>query len=178
MPRRSLELPWKTLLIAIALAAAALALYLHLFELRSRQQAARLASSRLERAVDDARVRLKAEILAELRAGSARADPDTQPLPGTVLRRREPGPDAPSALGQSFDPLAPDGSPTLAARIAALSARLEESERTLRRDLDDLRATTESAAEVAHQVTSLVLVALIALAGALLVPSPRPPIGT
>lgn len=175
MPKRFPEPLWKTFLTLTALAAAVLALYFQLFELRSRREEAQLAASRLERAVEESRVRLKAEILAELRAGTARSDPDGQPIPDTVLRRREPGREAQSALGQSFDPLARGGPPTLDALsegLAALSLRVDESEHSLRRDLEDLRAATESESEVSHKVVVLALVALIALASSL-VPTGR-----
>jgi hypothetical protein len=175
MPKRFPEPLWKTFLTLTALAAAVLALYFQLFELRSRREEARLAASRLERAVEESRVRLKTEILAEIRTEIARADPDGQPVPDTVLRRREPGQGAPSALGQSFATPARGGPPTVASLgrgLEALARRVEESERTLRRDLEDLRAATESESEVSHKVVVLALVALIALASSL-VPTGR-----
>lgn len=176
MTRRAPELPWRILLISTALAAATLALFLHLFELRSRQQEVRRAADRLERAVAEARVQLREELLAELRAGDARAEPDEEPRAGTVLRRREPAQDARSGLGQSSDPLGRGGAPSLdalARRVAGLAQRTEEAELALRRDLEDLRAATESQADVAREVTTLSLIALLALAGALLLPVPR-----
>lgn len=170
MTRRLPEVRWKTVLAAVALAAAALALHLHVFELQSRRQEARIAGSRIERAVEEMRGRLKAEILAEIEPGGAPA-PGAEPLPDRVLRRREPGGEAP---GQSLEELAEDRPPSLtgvAWRLGLLARRQDDGERALRRDLEELRDTVASAEEVERQVTSLALVALLALAAALLVPS-------
>jgi hypothetical protein len=155
----------RLVLTVVALIATVLALYVQIFELRSRQAEDRLEAARLDSALAASRARLKSEILAELRAELAeqgsKAPRGTQPLPNTVLRRLESG-----ALRQSADPLHPEESltlPQLNASLSSLAQQVEESERSVRRDLEELRAATLRQAEVSFRVTGLILVALIPL---------------
>lgn len=165
MPEKS----WKIVLTVIALVAAVLALYLQFFELRARQEEAGLAASRLDEALAASRTRLKAEILAELRADLSKARPSdeksTQPIPGAVLRRREADEDAGSELGQAVDPssLREAGSQRLSERLGTLTKQMDDSDRALRKDLEELRATTRRELDVASKATSLVVIALIAV---------------
>src|SRR5688572_148012 len=104
MQKRSTEQAWKVALAAIALIATAMALYVQLFERRSRQEEERLAAARLEEALAESRVRLRSEILTQLRSEGtgekSTQPPGDQPLPGAVLRRGESG-----ALEQFVGPL-------------------------------------------------------------------------
>lgn len=177
MQKRSIGPVWKVALAVVAVLATALALYVQLFERRSRQEEHRLAAARLDDALAQSRARLKAEILAELRAELARGEPTGQqgdrPLPNTVLRRRESG--AGSALQQV------GGSPeaTLAGlqeSLDALARQMERSDQALRRDLEEIRAGARREQEVSSTVLSLLLVALVPLV-VLLLASLWPPPG-
>lgn len=165
--------PWeqalKTALTVVAVVATVLALYVQIFEVRSRQEEARLAALRLDAALAGSRSRLKAEIVAELRADLAaepQAEAGTQPLPGTVLRRTEAdglGAFGPTSAGQ------PLTLSQLAGALEALSTQMEESDRTLRKDLEEFRAASRAELDAASKATGLVLVALIPLVAQLLV---------
>ncbi|HYU32363.1 MAG TPA: hypothetical protein VEW48_09375 [Thermoanaerobaculia bacterium] len=168
MQKRSLEQAWKVTFAAVALIATAMALYVQLFERRSRQEEDRLAAARLEDALAESRVRLKAEIVAQLRAELA-AEASTKkpgglPLPNAVLRRGESGTGS-SALQQIVGPL---DSLQLRESLDALSREMEQSDRALRRDLEDLRAEVRRDLDVSGKVMSLLLVALIPLVANLL----------
>ena len=147
-------------LMAIALAATVMALYLQIFERKSRQEEARLAAVRLDDALAESRSRLRAEILAELSAELSKereaARPGTQPVPDTVLRRLETG-------GSPREALASDG---LDEALQSLARQTEESDRALRRELEELRAATLSESDVSSRIASLVLVALVSLIAA------------
>lgn len=168
---RSMEQAWKVALAAIAAIAMAMALYVHLFERRSRQEEDRLAMARLEDALAESRLRLKAEILAELRAelekGESGAAPNDGPLPNAVLRRGESG--GGSALqqvlasGDSREALA-----GLAESLDSLARQTEESDRALRRNLEELRVEIRRDLDASRKVQSLLLVALIPLVANLL----------
>lgn len=168
MQRKPWEQAVKTSLAVVALMATVLALYVQIFEVRSRQEEARLAALRLDEALAGSRSRLKAEILAELRAELAakpEAEAGTQPRSGTVLRRTE------SHGLEAFGPTS-TGQPLTLAQLAgmmeALSLQMEESDRTLRRDLEELRAASRAELDAASNATSLALVALISLVAHLL----------
>jgi hypothetical protein len=165
MRKRPVEQVWKKVLTVVALAATVMALYLQIFERRSRQEEARLASVRLDDALAESRARLRAEILAELRAeiGKERdaAQPGTQPpLPDTVLRRLET-----SATPQ--EALAIAG---LDQTLESLARQTEESDRALRRELEELRAATLRESDISSRIAAFMLVALLSLAGQLLLP--------
>lgn len=170
---RKRRLLWKNLLTIVALAASLMALYLQIFERRARQEEARLAAVRLDDASAESRTRLRAEILAALRAELAEESPPTnpgrEPLPDTVLRRLEAG-GAGGALEQALGPTA--SREALLARfngaLESLARQMEEADRALRRDLEELRAATLREADVASKTLSLVLVALICLVGRIL----------
>ncbi|HSK81603.1 MAG TPA: hypothetical protein VLQ45_34430, partial [Thermoanaerobaculia bacterium] len=68
MQKRFPGSPWKVVLALVALMATAMALYVQLFERKSRLEEDRLSAARLENALGESRLRLKAEILAQLRA--------------------------------------------------------------------------------------------------------------
>jgi hypothetical protein len=175
MGKRPVEQVWRTALTVVALAATVMALYLQIFERRARQEEARLAAVRLDDALAGSRARLRAEILAELRAElrkeSNEAPPGTQPLPDTVLRRLDTGRDGGGALGQALDAFRPQEALVIAGldeALKSLARQTEESDRALRRDLEELRAATLRESDVSSRITSLVLVALVSLAGRLL----------
>jgi hypothetical protein len=147
-------------LTVVALAATVMALYLQIFERRARQEEARLAAVRLDDALADSRARLRDEILAELRAELSKerdaAGPGTQPVPDTVLRRLETG-------GSPREALASDG---LGEALQSLARQTEESDRALRRELEELRAATLRESDISSRIASLVLVALVSLIAA------------
>jgi hypothetical protein len=171
------EQAWRMTLTAVALTATAMALYVQVFGLRSRQEEARAAAARLDDALAESRSRLKAEILAELRAElengdkaekgkDATSEQAGQPIPDTVIRRLESAEDESGALGQAFDPTLSGRPPTisrLAAGLKLLAAQSAESDRALRRDLDELHLATRRELDVSRQATSLILAALIPL---------------
>jgi hypothetical protein len=161
-------------LTVVALAATVTALYLQIFERRARQEEARLAAVRLDDALAGSRARLRAEILAELRAelskqGNA-AQPGTEPIPDTVLRRLETG-NTGGALGQALNALRPQEALVIAGldeALKALARQTEESDRALRRDLEELRASTRRESDISSRIAVLTLVALACLLGQLL----------
>lgn len=177
MQKRPGEQVWRRVLTVIALTATVTALYLQVFERRARQEEARLAAVRLDDALAQSRARLRAEILAELRAeprkGAAAAQPGPQPAPDTVLRRLETGGYVGGALGQALDSFRPQEAMVIAAldqALKSLARQTEESDRALRRDLEELRAAALRESDVSSRITTLMLVALVSLAGQL-VPS-------
>lgn len=170
MQKRSAEQTWKIALAAIALIATAMALYIQLFERRSRQEEERLAAARLDEALAESRVRLRAEILAQLRkegAGEKSTEaPGDQPLPNAVLRRGESG-----ALEQFVGPMDAQQAREIAQlreSLDALSRQLEQSELARRRDLEELRAEVRRDLNAAGRTVSLLLVAVIPLVAQLL----------
>jgi hypothetical protein len=180
MGKRPVEQAWRTALTVVALAATVMAFYLQIFERRARQEEARLAAVRLDDALAGSRARLRAEILEELRAElrkeSNAARPGTQPLPDTVLRRLDTGGDGGGALGQALDAFRPQEALVIAGldeALKSLARQTEESDRALRRELEELRAATLREADVSSRTTVLMLVALVSLVGQFL-PSPWP----
>lgn len=160
---------WQMAAAVVSLVATALALYVQLFEARSRQDEARAAALRLEAALAESRSKLKAEILAELRADLAKGSKPAaglEPIPGTVLRRPDPEESATGTLRPAWDP-------TLSARPATvsgvaqgldeLSRQTAEADRALRRDLEEFRAATRYQLDASAHATSLMLIALIPL---------------
>jgi len=150
--------------MAVALVAAVLALYLQFFELRARQEEDRLAASRLDNALAASRTRLKAEILAELRADLSKARPPagrTQPIPGAVLRRQEAEEDAGGELGQAVE--SSSLRETGGLRMSERARQIEDSGRALRKDLEELRAMTRRELDIMSRATSLALIALMAV---------------
>jgi len=152
---------WRKALTAVALAATVMAFYLQIFERRSRQEEARLAAVRLDDALAQSRARLRAEILAELRAEAGKerdaAQPGTQPpLPDTVLRRLET-----SAAPQEALIIA-----GLDETLESLARQTEETDRALRRELEELRAATLRESNISSRIAVLMLVALISLIAA------------
>ena len=168
MRGRSFERTAKLVAAVVALAAAALALYVQLFEVRARQEESRLAALRLESALAESRSRLKAEIVAELRADMAKGGSlPSGPKPGTVLRRPESAESAPGALSPALEPSLPSPPLTLsglAQGLEALAQQTRESDRSLRRDLEEFRAATRRELDAGAKATVLTLVALISLA--------------
>ncbi|HEX7181968.1 MAG TPA: hypothetical protein VF756_09010 [Thermoanaerobaculia bacterium] len=172
MRKRPVEQVWKSVFTVIALAATAMALYLHVFERRARQEEARLAAVRLEDALAESRARLRAEILAELRAelrkDSPQAQPGAQPIPDAILRRLE---GAGGALEQALDALPPQEALLIAGlneALESLARQMEEADRSLRRDLEELRTATLRESDVSSKTTGLMLVALVCLIGQIL----------
>ncbi len=168
MRKRTSEQTWKVVLAAIAVVATAMALYVQLFERRVREEHDRRAAARLEEALTQSRLRLKNEILAELRAeltrdAASEAPRNAQPLPNAVLRRGESG--ASSALQQIAGPL---DSLQIREDLDALSDQTEQSASALRQDVEDLRAEVRRDLGASGRVASLLLVALVPLVANLL----------
>ena len=170
MRGRCLERAGKLIAAIVALAAGTMALYVQLFEVRARQEESRLAALRLESALAESRSRLKAEILAELRAdaakGSSAVSGNQEPIPGSVLRRPESGTGSPA-----LEPTLPSPPLTLsglAQGLESLSQQTREVDRALRGDLEELRAATRRELDAAAKATVLALIALISLAAYLL----------
>ena len=165
MAKRPVERVWRTVLTVVALVATVTALYLQVFERRARQEEAKLAGVRLDDALAASRARLRAEILAELRqelrkeSNVARSNP--QPLPDTVLRRLE---TSEGAL-EAFRPQEALVISSLGEALNTLARQTEDSDRALRRDLEELRAATLRESDVVAKTTFLMLVALAALVG-------------
>ena len=165
MQKRSLGSSWKVILATVALLATAMALYLQLFERRSRLEENRLSAARLESALAESRTRLKAEILAELRAELAKEaapeSPGDQPLPNAVLSRRE------SGGGSTLQQVLAQSNETALVRfqesLDSLAREMEQSDRAMRRDLEEIRAEVRRDQDVSGKVLSLLLVALIPL---------------
>lgn len=178
-----MERIWRNGLTLIAIAATAMALYLQLFERRGDREEARMAAVRLDDALVESRARLRSEILADLRAELRREAPagpaEAAPVPDSVLRRLESGAGADGALGQAFGALRPQEALAFAAldeTLKSLARQTEETDRALRRDLKELRAATGREAGIASKIAALMLVALLCLAGQLLLPlAPRRP---
>ena len=167
MQKRSMGQAWQVALAVVSLMATAMALYVQLFERRSRQEEDRLAAVRLEEALAESRLRLKAEILAELRAelASGMGKQGDQPLPNAVLRRGESGSRVLQQVLASED-----------AQLArfqegldSVAHQMEQSDRSLRRDLEDIRAEMRRNLDVSAKVLSLLLVAVVPLVLHLLV---------
>ncbi len=165
--RKRLDGPaWKVALTLIALLATLMALYVQLFERRSRLAEDRLSAARLEKALDESRLRLKAEILAQLRAELASAgstEPQGgQPRPNAVLRRSESGG---SVLEQVLDSTESQeaAQARLRASLDALTRQMEQSDRQTRQDLEELRAELRREQDVSRKVVSLLLIALVPL---------------
>lgn len=172
MRKRPGEQAWKKALTVVALAATAMALYLQIFERRATRAEARLAAVRLEDALAESRTRLVAEILTELRAElrkeSTEAEPSTAPMADTILRRLEPGGEAGGALGQALGGLPPQEALLffgLHQAVRSLGSQTEEANRSLRLDLEELRAATLRESDLSFQVTNLLLVAVACLLG-------------
>ncbi|MFP5285629.1 MAG: hypothetical protein ACLGI9_07820 [Thermoanaerobaculia bacterium] len=171
MPKRPLEQVWKNALTIVALAATVMALYLQVVERRARQDEARLAAVRLDDALAGSRTRLRAEILAELREElrkeSLSARPENEPIPDAILRRLETGANA-GALEQTLEGLPSQEALFLAGlndAFKSLARQMEESDRALRRDLEELRAATLRESDVSSKATNLMIVALACLTG-------------
>lgn len=164
--RKRLDGPlWKAALALIALLATGMALYVQLFERRSRLTEDRLSAARLEKALGESRLRLKAEILAELRAELARGGspepPGDQPLPNAVLRRSESG--TGSALQQVLESSQDASQARFQETLDSLTRQIEQSDRQTRQDLEELRAELRREQAVSRKVLSLLLAALIPL---------------
>jgi hypothetical protein len=106
---------------------------------------------------------LKAELLAEVRAelakGGSAGQQSDQPLPGAVLRRGESGG---RALQQV---LASEGAREAAIeeRLDSMARQVEQTDRTVRRNLEEIRADLQRERDVSGKVLSLLLVALVPL---------------
>ncbi len=171
MRKRPVEQAWRNALTVVALAATLMALYLQTFERRTRQEEARLAAVRLNEALAESRARLRAEVLAELQKDDDTAQPGEQPIPDTVLRRRETGGDTGGALGPALDAFRPQEALVIAGlgeSLESLKRQMRESDRALRRELEELRAATRREADLASRTVILMLVALVSLIGQLL----------
>jgi hypothetical protein len=154
----------KAALAAIALMATLMALYVQLFERRSREADDRIAAARLETALAESRVRLKAEIVTQLEAELTRQEPagqkGDQPRPDTVLRRGELG--GSSALQQVQGSQAATRA-RFQENLDSLAREMEQSDRALRRDLEETRAEMRREREISRKTLLLLLVALIPL---------------
>jgi hypothetical protein len=157
----------KAALAAIALMATLMALYVQLFERRSREADDRIAAARLEAALAESRVRLKAEILAQLEAELTRQESTgqkgDQPRPDTVLRRGEPGGSGASGALQQVQGSQAAARARFQENLDSLAREMEQSDRALRRDLEETRAEMRREREIARKTLLLLLAALIPL---------------
>lgn len=148
----------KLALLAVALIATAAALWVHLFERRALEDQDRHLAATLERALEESRANLKAEILEEIEAGIP-AQENGQPRPGAVLRRSESARDR--ALQQALSPES-----EAAAAIAGLEQRLDtlarQADRT-GRDLQEIQAELRRERNAAGKILGLLITALAAL---------------
>jgi hypothetical protein len=167
MQKRSVAQAWKVALAVIALMATCMALYVHLFERRSRQEEDRLAAARLEAALEGARARLKAELLAELREELAKSEGGAgkagQPLPGAVLRRSESATDRALQQGLAAGGAEKAALDRLEDRLDSFARQMDESDRTLRLQLEEARAGSRREQAITAKILSLLLVALSSL---------------
>jgi hypothetical protein len=168
MPKRPAEQAWRMAMIVIALTATVLALYFQLAGMRSRAEEAQAAAARLEEALAGSRTRLKAEILAELRADLAKSETADQsgrePLPDTILRRLESGEGDLGTLEQVIDPTRPGGALLrFNQALQLLSQQMEESDRMLRRDLEAFRIEVRGELDAVRRGEALMLAVLILL---------------
>ncbi|HEV8577733.1 MAG TPA: hypothetical protein VGX68_01525 [Thermoanaerobaculia bacterium] len=162
------EKTWKMAATVVALTALVMAFYVQIFGLRSRQEEARVAAARLEDALAESRTKLKAEILAELRADLSKrqsmaqgGEEDQQPIPDAVLRRGE---DESGAFEQVVDSRSPERSLVrLNQSLRSLSTQMEESDRARRGNLEELRLAVRSELDASRRTTGLILVILIPL---------------
>lgn len=175
MRKRPVEQAWRNVLTLVALAATLMALYLQIVERKTREEEARLAAVRLEDALAESQARLRAEVLAEPRAELQKDDNaarlGAQPIPDTVLRRRETGGDTGGALGQALAAFRPQEALVIARlgeSLESLSRQMEASDRILQRELEELRAAALRAADVASKTAALMLLALVCLIAQLL----------
>jgi hypothetical protein len=162
MRKRSMRDAWRLALGIVALVATLMALYVQVFERRSRREEDRLAAARLEEALADSRARLKAEILAELRAELADGGVSNQagrPLPNAVLRRSEAG--GGRTLQQVLS--SADAQEAVLTRFQESLDALARTDRTVRQDLEELRAEVRRDQDVSGKVLSLLLIALVPL---------------
>jgi hypothetical protein len=162
MRKRSMGYAWRLALGIVALMAMLTALYVQVFERRSRRDEDRFAAARLEEALAESRVRLKAEILAELRAelaGRGATKQDGQPLPNAVLRRGE------ASGGRTLQQVLSSGDApeAILARFQESLDALARTDRTARRELEEIRAEVRRDQDVTGKVLSLLLVALVSL---------------
>jgi len=154
---------WKLALALAALAATVMALHVQIFERRSRQEEERLAAARLEQALGEARLRLKAEILAELRAELAKpaAEQGDRPLPNAVLRRGESGG---RVVQQILGPDSAQATPgDLRQGLDALTLQQESSNRATRREIEELRAELRREQEASGKTLGFLLAAVVPL---------------
>jgi hypothetical protein len=163
MGERSVENAWRAALAVVALAAIVMAVYVQLFERRALREEERLSAVRLESELAESRARLKAEIVEELAEEVPTGQPSGQPLPNAVLRRGE------SGQGNGLQEVsAPQESQEVALarlreRLDTLAEQMEQSDRALRRDYEELRAEIQRERRVAGRTLSLILVALVPL---------------
>ena len=154
---------WKLALALVALAATVMALYVQIFERRSRQEEERLSAARLERALGEARLRLKAEILAELRAELAKpaGEQGDRPLPNAVLRRGESGGRVEQQLLAPGSAQATPGD--LQQSLDSLAFQMERNDRATRREVEELRAELRREQEASAKTVGFLLAALVPL---------------
>jgi hypothetical protein len=164
MRKRSLPSAWKVALAVFALAFLAMALYVQLFERRSRREADRLAAARLEKALEESRS--KSGELAQRRAELMKEPlepPGDQPLPDTVLRRRESGKG--SELQQVRN--SQDEQQAALARVQEsldlLALQTERSDQALRQDVEAIRAEVRREQDASNKILGLLLAALVPL---------------
>lgn len=167
MLKRSMGTAWKVALTLIALVALAMAFYVQFFEERSRREEDQLAATRLEAALAESRARLEAEILAQLRADLAKGSvppSGNQPLPNAVLRRGE-------SDGRTLEQVLDSREEQSSARqsgLIGLARQMEQSDRALRRDLNDLQAEIRRERDISGKTLRLLLIALIPVVAHLL----------
>ena len=157
MRTRSLENAWKAALALIASIAIGMALYVQIIERRGREEADRAAAVRPEAGLAESRA--PAESQEDPSPEPAPDDSGNQLRPDTVLRRGESGGSALQKALDSRDARLAHLEDTL----AALERQTAQSDRALRRDLEELRTAVRREQDASGKVQSLLLVALVPL---------------
>lgn len=160
MSKRSTWHVLKLALVAVALITTVMALYVQLFERRSLEEQDQL--------LEESHAELKAEILEELQkteppAASAASDQENQPRPDAVLRRSESARDR--GLQQALSPESATAAALarLERRVDAIARQADQTDRVMRRDLEEIRAEARRDRSAASKVLSLLIAALTSL---------------
>jgi hypothetical protein len=154
-----MERAWKATLALFASIAITMALYVQITEQRSREEADRASATRLEAELAEARAPAESLENPGAEPNPEARQPSDQPLPDTVLRRGESGG---SALQKALDSRDARLS-HLEESLDALERQAGQSDRALRRDLEELRTAVRRQQDASAKVQGLLLVALIPL---------------
>jgi phosphatidylserine/phosphatidylglycerophosphate/cardiolipin synthase-like enzyme len=157
MTKQSMERGWMVARVLIAASIIILALHIQITERKSSEEADRAWAARLEAELAESRA--GAELQENPSPEAATQESGKQPLPDTVLRRGESGG---SALQKALD--SRDARLAhLEESLAALERQTGQSDRALRRALEELRTAVRREQDVAIKVQGLLFAALAPL---------------